>query len=81
MPRTTKQTSFLIYPALTKFVISDITTLEKQAAVGIFIGPEGGWSDFEVDLVRQREFKVVSLGKTTLRAETAAVIASYLACL
>jgi len=52
----------------------------KQKTVGVFIGPEGGWSSFEMDLVRQREFKIASLGKLTFRAETAAVVASYLVC-
>jgi 16S rRNA (uracil1498-N3)-methyltransferase len=62
-----------------KLLMSDINSL-KQKTVGIFIGPEGGWSNFEMDLTRQREFKIVSLGKLTLRAETAAVVATYLAC-
>jgi len=52
----------------------------RQKIIGIFIGPEGGWSSFEMDLVRQREIKIVNLGKLILRAETAAVVASYLAC-
>lgn len=52
----------------------------KQKTIGIFIGPEGGWSDFELDLVRQRDFKIVSLGKLTLRAETAAIVTTYLTC-
>jgi len=62
-----------------KFALSDVASL-KQKIVGIFIGPEGGWSDFEMDLTRQRELKIVSLGKLMLRAETAAIVASYLAC-
>lgn len=48
--------------------------------IGIFIGPEGGWSDFEIDLAQQRRLEMTSLGKLTLRAETAAVIATYLVC-
>jgi len=62
-----------------KLLTSDVNSL-KQKTVGIFIGPEGGWSSFEMDLTRQRELKIVSLGKLTLRAETAAIIAAYLAC-
>ncbi len=53
---------------------------KKKKTVGLFIGPEGGWGNFEIDLVRQRGFKMVSLGKLTLRGETAAIVASYLAC-
>lgn len=46
--------------------------------VGIFIGPEGGWDDSEIELAEKWEFKMATLGKLILRAETAAAIASYL---
>lgn len=46
--------------------------------IGIFIGPEGGWSDEEVALAKSAGFSLASLGGLTLRAETAATIASYL---
>ncbi len=46
--------------------------------LGIFIGPEGGWSEEEVTLAKKNNFEIVSLGKLTLRAETAAIVASYL---
>lgn len=47
--------------------------------INIFIGPEGGWEDFEIEKSKEAGFKILSLGKTTLRGETAAIIASYLA--
>ncbi|MEI8339352.1 MAG: RsmE family RNA methyltransferase [bacterium] len=46
--------------------------------VGLFVGPEGGWSDEEVDLAKESGCKIVSFGENVLRAETAAIIASYL---
>lgn len=46
--------------------------------VGIFIGPEGGWSEEEIQTVQDKNFQIVSLGKLILRAETAAIVASYL---
>lgn len=46
--------------------------------VGIWIGPEGGWDEEEVKLAQEKNFQIVSLGKLTLRAETAAIVASYL---
>ncbi|MDP2630763.1 MAG: RsmE family RNA methyltransferase [Candidatus Uhrbacteria bacterium] len=46
--------------------------------VGVFIGPEGGWEEGEIELAREKGCQIVSLGKLTFRAETAAVIASYL---
>ncbi len=48
--------------------------------IGVFIGPEGGWDEKETDLARQKGFQIMSLGKLTLRAETAAIVGSYLAC-
>ncbi len=45
----------------------------------IFIGPEGGWDEYELNEARKNNFSVISLGKTIFRAETAAIIGSYLA--
>jgi 16S rRNA (uracil1498-N3)-methyltransferase len=47
--------------------------------ISIYIGPEGGWSEEEHDLAKENSCIEVSLGKLTLRGETAAIIASYLA--
>lgn len=47
-------------------------------SAGIFIGPEGGWDDEEIKIAQEKNFQIVSLGKLTLRAETAAIVASYL---
>ncbi len=46
--------------------------------IAIFIGPEGGWTEREISLARNNNMSIVSLGKLTLRAETAAIVASYL---
>jgi len=66
----------------TKFTQSDCVNLVQQEdmRVGIFIGPEGGWSEEEVGAAKEAGFKIVSLGKLTLRAETAAITAAYLVC-
>lgn len=47
--------------------------------VNIFIGPEGGFTKSEIEMACDNGFQICSLGPTTLRAETAAVICSYLA--
>lgn len=44
----------------------------------IWIGPEGGFSKEEVALAKQNGFSLVSLGLRPFRAETAAVVASFL---
>jgi 16S rRNA (uracil1498-N3)-methyltransferase len=43
--------------------------------VGVFIGPEGGWSEAEKQLFVTQELGKLDLGDLTLRAETAGVAA------
>ena len=45
--------------------------------INLFIGPEGGFSEEEVSLALENDFQIMSLGKRILRAETAAIAASY----
>lgn len=50
--------------------------LKKEDAVGIFIGPEGGFSSQEVAMAKEEEaqgrMEIISLGNRILRTETAA---------
>jgi len=69
--------------APTKIVFSERngSTLKgaiKQAPVLYLIGPEGGWTDEELDAARKHGFTAVGLGSTILKAETAAVVATAL---
>ncbi|MCF7802782.1 MAG: 16S rRNA (uracil(1498)-N(3))-methyltransferase [Candidatus Marinimicrobia bacterium] len=43
--------------------------------ITVLIGPEGGWSDKELDNFESHEFRPLSLGARRLRTETAAVTA------
>lgn len=57
--------------------------IDDSSRVGIFIGPEGGWSENELSLIysltkSQKKYIIASLGKLTLRAETASIVASFL---
>lgn len=45
----------------------------------LLIGPEGGWTEAEEQLMRQRGLTPVSLGTTILRVETAAMAAAVVA--
>lgn len=47
--------------------------------VGVFVGPEGGFTPEELNLARESLVLVRSLGPLVLRAETAAIIGSYVA--
>lgn len=46
--------------------------------IALFIGPEGGFSQSEADLASELDWRLVSLGKRTMRMETAAIVASAL---
>ncbi len=50
-----------------------------SAAIGLWIGPEGGWEESEIEEAKQANMVVSSLGRLVLRAETAATVAVYLA--
>jgi 16S rRNA (uracil1498-N3)-methyltransferase len=41
--------------------------------IALFVGPEGGWSEREVELFHKENIPVKCLGKQVLRAETAAI--------
>ncbi|HZR58665.1 MAG TPA: RsmE family RNA methyltransferase [Terriglobales bacterium] len=46
-----------------------------KASIVIALGPEGGWTQTELDLFKQAGWISASLGNTILRAETAAIAA------
>ena len=52
----------------------DILQRNSGRTINLFIGPEGGFSPFEIDLALQHSLIPVSLGKRILRAETAAIV-------
>jgi len=47
----------------------------KTLSVTLAIGPEGGWTDRELEVVRQNRFSEVSMGRLILRTETAVIAA------
>lgn len=51
---------------------------EIPEEVSIFIGPEGGWSEAEIQTAKDLGVNTISIGNSTLRAETAAIISSFL---
>ena len=51
------------------------TKIKKEMKVGVFIGPEGGFNENEVEKAKQFSAQIISLGKRILRTETAAITA------
>ena len=59
-------------------LVADDNLLKEKLIKGnnslIMIGPEGGFSQNEIDLAKKAKFVPVSLGKNRLRTETAGII-------
>lgn len=55
-----------------------VAEVKPKGASYIFIGPEGGWSDEEREAAAENDAVFVHLAPTVLRAETAAILATYL---
>jgi 16S rRNA (uracil1498-N3)-methyltransferase len=51
---------------------------DKPSTIALFIGPEGGFTEKEIELGRARGAVAVGLGRRILRTETAAVVAASL---
>ena len=56
---------------------NELKTETKTEKALILIGPEGDFSQKEIDLALQNQFKAVSLGTSRLRTETAGIIATH----
>ena len=52
-----------------------LNTIKSGDSVGIFIGPEGGFDESEINAAINAGGKAISLGKRILRTETAAITA------
>ena len=58
---------------------ADLATMELKAArIAAMIGPEGGWTDGELQQASANGCKIVTLGGRILRAETAAIAVATL---
>jgi len=50
--------------------------IRPMSDINLFVGPEGGFTDGELESARRHGMKEVSLGPNTLRAETAGLVAA-----
>ncbi len=56
--------------------ITNNDLIQKKEMV-MYIGPEGGWSDNDLNLFKKNKVKFVGLGTKTLRTDTASIIGAY----
>lgn len=61
-----------IMDALKKRVFDD-ADMGKKTSVGIFIGPEGGFEETEIEMAKSIGANVITLGRRILRTETAPI--------
>ena len=57
-------------------ILTELTSETKN--INLFVGPEGGFSEGEANIVGENNFKIVSISRRVLRAETAAIAGSFL---
>jgi len=50
---------------------------KKEKNISIFVGPEGGFSEKEIELAKEAGFIAASLGPLTLTGVTAAIVGTY----
>ena len=63
-----------------KALLRDVLeSLPQQAEIALAVGPEGGWTIEELQSFQQAGWTSASLGRTVLRAETAAIAATAIA--
>jgi 16S rRNA (uracil1498-N3)-methyltransferase len=55
-----------------------VDSIERPSSVKAIVGSEGGWTDEEIQQACTAQWKIVTLGGRTLRAETAAITVAAL---
>jgi 16S rRNA (uracil1498-N3)-methyltransferase len=68
---------FVIHPEGKLFKGLDFGN-SKSKAIGVFVGPEGGWSDRELKMFKDAKIPIYNIGSQILRAETAAIAVTSL---
>jgi 16S rRNA (uracil1498-N3)-methyltransferase len=54
--------------------LAGLAAAARPSRVVLFIGPEGGWAEDELRLLADYEARAITLGRRTLRAESAAIV-------
>ena len=56
--------------------VKKIVDSKEEVSIGIFIGPEGGFSESENEKIKENGIDSVSMGPRIFRTETASIVAS-----
>lgn len=59
------------HPGPASFPSADLVALSGAARILLAVGPEGGWTSFELELLAAHGFETISCGVRTLRTDTA----------
>ena len=62
------------HPGEGAFPSEKLAALPREARVLLAVGPEGGWTSFELELLAAHGFEAVSWGPRALRTDTACVV-------
>ena len=74
-PEVFSDLNYVAYEKDANDVEGSFRGLEKGKSVTVLVGPEGGFSEDEINMLTKQGFIRTSLGKRILRAETAAIYA------
>jgi 16S rRNA (uracil1498-N3)-methyltransferase len=66
----------LLWESESQYLSEETTLNHNYNGANIFIGPEGGFENEEIDFAKCLGIKIISLGENILRVETAAIVAS-----
>ncbi len=69
----------LVHPGSFPRLRHVLTDTDRTSPVLLALGPEGGWTNYEVDLFTRHGFAPATLGPRIYRSDEAALIAVYLA--
>ena len=53
--------------------LSEVVRTQARSMILLAVGPEGGWNDFELNLLAAHRFQAVGMGPRTLRSDTACI--------
>jgi RsmE family RNA methyltransferase len=53
--------------------LSEVVPTQARSRILLAVGPEGGWNDFELNLLAAHRFQAVGMGPRTLRSDTACI--------